>query len=227
MTNNSNEVFVESFTNEAKNEAKVLLNHASSLSKAYESGSKENLLYALDSYLKLWVEIETSAKSAKNLLPETVKNNLIKLSKFVARTILSKGVNLTKEDLNCLVNLNMQISSGILEQSENHLAFEEAISLLQCAISLSNAKESNNATELVSALDSNMKVWVYLKTKAKKSTSTMSSEAKDNLVKLADYISAKTVEVGQNLNGYDSKVLDNIINTNLQVTEGLVANRIA
>ncbi|MDD4556901.1 MAG: flagellar biosynthesis regulator FlaF [Alphaproteobacteria bacterium] len=227
MNNNSNEVFVENFTNKAGIEANILINHALMLSKAYETNSKEEVLYALDSYLKLWVEIETSVKNAKNLLPENLKSNIVKLSKFVERTVLSKGVTLSKEDVKTLVNVNMQVATGLLEQTDNYLAIEEAISLLQCTIKLSNAKETKNSSDLVSALDENLKLWVYIKTMAKKKDSKISTETKNNLIKLADYMSAKTIEVGQNLSNFDENTLEHMINTNLQVTEGLVSNRVA
>ena len=84
------------------------------LAKASMSNNEHEIIRALDSNLKLWVEIETSLKSAKNLLPEDIKANLMKLSKFVERMILSKGLKMTKTDFDCLVNINMQISEGLM-----------------------------------------------------------------------------------------------------------------
>lgn len=215
------------YINQAKDEASILINYAALLTKAFDTGTKEELLYALDNNLKLWVEIETSIKNAKNLLPETIKNNIVKLSKFVERVILSKGVSLTKSDVECLTNINIQIASGILEQLNNVMAIEDAISLLQCAINISAAKEKKNKSDLIYALDDNMKLWVYIKTMAQKKDSKLPKETKDNLIKLADYISAKTIEVGRNIDDVNEKDLDSMINTNLQISEGLVTNRVA
>ena len=117
----------------AEKEAVILLNQAMALAKASMSNNEHEIIRALDSNLKLWVEIETSLKSAKNLLPEDIKANLMKLSKFVERMILSKGLKMTKTDFDCLVNINMQISEGLIEAVKNNLAREEAFSLLKCA----------------------------------------------------------------------------------------------
>ena len=57
----------------AENEAVILLNHAMALAKASTSSDELEIVSVLDSNLKLWVEIETSLKSAKNLLPEDIR----------------------------------------------------------------------------------------------------------------------------------------------------------
>lgn len=210
---------------DAETEATVLLNYALALSKASNSDNAKEKLLALDHNLKLWVEIETSLKSAKNLLPHDIKDNLMKLSKFVERITLSKGVNMTKADFDCLSNINMQISEGLLEAVKNNLAKEEAFSLLKCAIDLSSARENNNTSELVTALDNNLKLWVYIKTLASSADSELPSETKSNLVKLADYVSSKTLEVGGNINELNDKALDSMIMTNLQISEGLISSQ--
>ena len=177
--------------------------------------------------MKLWVEIETSLKSAKNLLPEDIKTNLIKLSRFVERMTLSKGSKMSKSDFDCLININMQISEGLIEAVKNNLATEEAFSLLKCAIDLSMARENGDAKELVSALDNNMQLWVYIKTLASKHDNPLPPETKNNLIKLADYVSSKTLEIGKNVDDINQKTLDSMIMTNLQISEGLMTKRIA
>ncbi len=211
----------------AENEAIILLNHAMELSRAAVSNDDLEKVSALDSNLKLWVEIETSLKSAKNLLPEDIKNNIIKLSKFVERLTLSKGAKMTKSDFDCLININMQISEGLLEAVKNNLATEEAFSLLKCAIDLSMARENGDAKELVSALDNNLKLWVYIKTLASKEENPLPKDTKSNLIKLADYVSSKTLELGKNVEDINNKALDTMIMTNLQISEGLMTKRIA
>ena len=146
----------------------------------------------------------------------------MKLSKFVERMILSKGLKMTKTDFDCLVNINMQISEGLLEAVKNSLAREEAFSLLKCAIDISTARENNDAKELVSALDNNLKLWVYIKTLAGSEGNKLPQETKSNLIKLADYVSAKTIEVGQNIDNVNPKTIDSMIMTNLQISEGLM-----
>ena len=211
----------------AEKEAVVLLNQAMALAKASTSTSEHEIIQALDSNLKLWVEIETSLKSAKNLLPEDIKSNLMKLSKFVERMILCKGLKMTKTDFDCLVNINMQISEGLVEAVKNNLAREEAFSLLKCAVDLSNARENNSTSDLVNALDNNMKLWVYIKTLASDDKNPLPKETKGNLIKLADYVSSRTLEVGKNVECLNQKALDCMIMTNLQISEGLMSKRTA
>ena len=220
MKKNTNQV-----TN-AEEEASIMLNHAVSLSRAASSGSDREKIQALDSNLKLWVEIETTLKNAKNLLPQEIKDNLMKLSKFVERLTLSKGIHMSKSDYDTLVNINMQISEGLVQAVKHSLAREEAFSLLKCAIDLSSAKENNNTAELVSALDNNMKLWVYIKTLASSEKNELPQATRTNLIKLADYVSSKTLEVGKNVNNLNHKALDSMIMTNLQISEGLMSNRI-
>ena len=208
----------------AEKEAVILLNQAMALAKASMSNNEHEIIRALDSNLKLWVEIETSLKSAKNLLPEDIKANLMKLSKFVERMILSKGLKMTKTDFDCLVNINMQISEGLIEAVKNNLAREE-FSLLKCAVDLSNARENNSTSDLISALDNNMKLWVYIKTLASDEKNPLPRETKGNLIKLADYVSSRTLEVGKNVDNLNQKALDCMIMTNLQISEGLMSKR--
>ena len=214
-------------TNHAENEAEIFLKYALALSNAYNSGNQNEILAALDNNLKLWVEVETSLKDVKNLLPQEIKDNLLKLSKFVTRLILSKGVNMTTSDFNCLVNINMQISEGLLEAVKNQLAREEAFSLLKCALDISNARNSEDKAELVSALDNNLKLWVYIKTLANSENTNLPKTTKSNLIKLADYVSAKTLEVGKDIDSYNSKIIDSMIMTNLQISEGLMNRKSA
>lgn len=218
MTKNTDQV------RNAEREASIMLNHAVALSQAATSGTDADKIQALDSNLKLWVEVETTLKDAKNLLPTDIKDNLLKLSKYVERLTLSKGVRMSKSDFDTLVNINMQISEGLVEAVKHSLAREEAFSLLKCAIDLSSAKENGNTTDLVNALDNNMKLWVYIKTLASSEKNKLPKETKTNLIKLADYVSNKTIEVGKNVNKINDKALDSMIMTNLQISEGLMSS---
>lgn len=208
---------------DAEDEAMVLLQFAMDLAKASTSKDDQLKVQALESNLRLWVKIESSLKSAKNLLPKDIKDNLYKLSKYVERLTLSKGINMEKDDFDSLVNINMQISEGLLEVIKIYLAREEAFSLLKCAVDLSSARENNNSSDLVAALDNNLKLWVYIKTLATSKDSDLPEETKGNLIKLADYVSGKTMEVGRNIEKINDKALDSMILTNLQISEGLLS----
>jgi len=50
-----------------------------------------------------------------NPLPEETKQNLIKLSQFVTQTTMAQGVELPAEVLDTFININLQISEGLLE----------------------------------------------------------------------------------------------------------------
>lgn len=206
----------------AEKEAVMLNSFANALLKASESNNQYEKLLAIDHNLKLWVEIETSLKSAKNLLPEEVKRNLFKLADFVKYMTMSKGINMNKEDFKSLANINNQISLGIQESVKNNLAAEEAFSLLKCAMDLSKAKERCNAGEMARALDNNMQLWVYIKTLANSKKNKIPEDIKGNLTKLADYVSKKTIEIGKNINNINEKALESMIDTNLQISEGLM-----
>lgn len=209
----------------AEEDASIFLEHAMAISKASNSSDNIEKITVLDSNLKLWVEIETTLQSASNILPTEIKQNLQKLSKYVERLTLSKGVNMEKSDYDCLININMQISEGLLEAVKNSMAQEEAFSLLKCAIDLSNAKESSNSADLITALDNNMQLWVYIKTVASSKDSRLPKEITGNLVKLADYVAAQTLIFGNSTDKANYGVIDTMIMTNLQISEGLMANK--
>ena len=214
--------------NQIKNaelEASILLNYALALSKASTSNDDQEKVVAIENNLRLWVKIESSLASAKNLLPESIKVNMIKLSKFVERMTLTKGIKMSKSDFDCLININIQISEGLLAAVQSSLAKEEAFLLLKCAIDLSSAREASNDSDLVSALENNMQLWLYIKTLAESKDSALPVETKSNLIKLADYVSSKTLEIGSNITNINEKTLDSMIMTNLQISEGLIANQ--
>ncbi len=209
----------------AEKEAKLLDLFAKNLSEAANSDNQQKRLQAIDNNLKLWVEIETSLKSAKNLLPDNIKQNLFKLADFVKYMTLSKGVNMNTNDIKTLANINQQISLGILESVKNNLAAEEAFSLLKCAMDLSKANKENNQKELAAALDNNMQLWVYIKTLANSKQNKIPEEIKGNLSKLADFVSKKTIEVGRNIANVNQTTLETMINTNLQISQGLMSKQ--
>ncbi len=50
-----------------------------------------------------------------NDLPESVKDNLILLGNYVADTTLKSADGLKDETIDTLININLQISEGLLE----------------------------------------------------------------------------------------------------------------
>ena len=48
---------------------------------------------------------------------------------------------------------------------------------------------------------------------------------RNNLIKLADYVSVNTIKLGQNLDAIDEKLLDSFVTINKHISEGLIGHR--
>ncbi len=219
--------FIMNSINKIQKEAKVFLDHAVAITSACQSADDMKKVKALDANLKLWVEIETTLQSADNYLPQEIKDNLSRLSKFVEQLILSKGINMDAQSYECLANINMQISYGLLDAIKNHMVREDAFSLVKCAVDIAEAKDNNDEKALITALDNNLKLWVYIKSLAQAANSGFPDDLKQNLVKLADYVSSQTFRVGQSLAEENFAALDSLVKTNLQISDGLMAGQSA
>lgn len=209
----------------ANQEAELLREYADSLENAARSKSDNYKLLVLDENLKMWVAIEASMKSPKNLMPQEIKDNLTKLSKYVEQITISKGVNMTESYYKSLAEINRQISEGLMESVNVNLAQQEAYFLAKCGLDLSEAYKAKDEDWFVEALDNNQRLWVMIKTLMSSEKSKMPKETKDNLIKLADYVAKNTIKLGQNLDNIDQKILDSLININRQISEGLLGNR--
>jgi flagellar biosynthesis regulator FlaF len=73
------------------------------------------LAAALAEDLELWVAIKTVAEAPETVLTREVRQNLVRLSNFVADTIMKKGVTASAATLDTLINVNLQICEGLLE----------------------------------------------------------------------------------------------------------------
>lgn len=73
------------------------------------------LVAALEANLELWVAIRTLVSRGNEALSGEARGNLLRLSQYVASETLSKGAEIDSETLNTLININMQISEGLLE----------------------------------------------------------------------------------------------------------------
>jgi flagellar biosynthesis regulator FlaF len=73
------------------------------------------LAAALDNNMEVWVAIRTLVTRDGNPLPDETKQNLVKLSQFVTQTTMAQGVEMPGEVLDTFVNINLQISEGLLE----------------------------------------------------------------------------------------------------------------
>lgn len=73
------------------------------------------LAAALDNNMEVWVAIKTLVNQNDNPLPNETKENLTKLSQFVTNTTMANGVSVSLEVIDTLININLQISEGLLE----------------------------------------------------------------------------------------------------------------
>ena len=90
----------------ASQEAELLREYADFLESAAKSKNNDYKVLVLDENLKMWVAIEASMKSPKNFLPQEIKDNLTKLSKYVEQVTISKGVDMTENYYKSLAEIN-------------------------------------------------------------------------------------------------------------------------
>lgn len=74
----------------------------------------ELLIDALNQNMEVWLVIRTTAAREDCPLSDDVKINLTKLSQFVADRTLA-GQEISNAGLDALININLQISEGLLE----------------------------------------------------------------------------------------------------------------
>ncbi len=101
------------------------------------------------------------------------------------------------------------------------LAEEQAFQLTQAAIQLdqSRAEGSADPGALTAALENNLTVWVSLRTVVSTESCTITEQAKQNLVRLAQFVADRTLTGEQPMS---NETIDTLINVNLQISEGLL-----
>ncbi len=198
-----------------ESDALALIKIAQQLSNSYENGNEAELVQALDDNMVLWVAIKSFALNENHTLAQQTKDNLIKLSNFVASRTLQMAHNIEKETLYTFVENNLLIADGLLENTKMSITQEDAFALVNSAIHLSQAKDSEDEKELTAALDDNLQLWVAIKTVVSK-RDNMPQETKENIIKIADYVAANTLKS-------DEKTIEMLIKFNLEIAEGLLA----
>jgi flagellar biosynthesis regulator FlaF len=101
-------------------DALALTQAALEISRAFESKDERRLAGALDRNLKLWVGIRTLVSQADNPLPMPIKDNLIRLSSFVAQKTFEMQNGPNAKSIEALTNTNLQISEGLLDKRTSH-----------------------------------------------------------------------------------------------------------
>ncbi len=73
------------------------------------------LTSALNDNLETWVMLRTLAGRDDSGLSPEVAENLTRLSNFVAGRVFASSEGISQETINTLININLQISEGLLE----------------------------------------------------------------------------------------------------------------
>ena len=111
----TDDIMVENLS-AAEQEAMSLTRAAVFLDQARSNGRDNvRLVEALNHNLELWVFIRAQAESKHSILPEPLRGNLLQLSSFVAQTTFSQGAAISDSSIDCLININLQLSEGLLE----------------------------------------------------------------------------------------------------------------
>lgn len=97
-------------------DALALTQSALDISRAHESKDEKRLAAALDRNMQLWVGIRTVVTASNNPLPMAIKDNLIRLSSFVAQKTFDMQNGANNKTIESLVNTNLQIAEGLLEK---------------------------------------------------------------------------------------------------------------
>ena len=71
--------------------------------------------------MKLWVGIRTLVSAPSNQLPMAIKDNLIRLSSFVAHKTFEMQNGANAKTIDSLTNANLQISEGLLDKRSRPL----------------------------------------------------------------------------------------------------------
>ncbi len=97
-------------------EAAVLIDQA----RKNDASGKEGILEAaLNNNLDLWIAIRSVISQPENRLSNDLKENLTRLSDFVAAKSRIDDEMISDRTLTTLININLQISEGLLESEEN------------------------------------------------------------------------------------------------------------
>ncbi|CCQ74170.1 flagellar biosynthesis regulator FlaF [Magnetospira sp. QH-2] len=76
------------------------------------------LATALERNMEVWVAMRIMVSRAGEALQQDTKDNLIRLSQFVAETTMKYGADIPGEVIDTLININLQISEGFLESAK-------------------------------------------------------------------------------------------------------------
>ncbi len=74
-----------------------------------------SLAAALERNMEVWVALRILVSRSGETIQQQTRDNLIRLSQFVAETTMKYGAEIPSEVVDTLININLQISEGFLE----------------------------------------------------------------------------------------------------------------
>lgn len=77
------------------------------------------LTEALETNLTVWVTLRTIINRPDCLLSQQIKDNLVRLCNFAADKAVAGASRVTDSGIDALINVNLQISEGLLEGARN------------------------------------------------------------------------------------------------------------
>lgn len=96
---------------------------------------------------------------------------------------------------------------------------ENAAALARTALAIGSAQDCDDRESLNAALDLNLHLWVALRTLAGRPDSPLPQAIRENLVRLSHYVTGLLAGDRAAVGNDD---LETLINTNLQISEGLL-----
>jgi flagellar biosynthesis activator protein FlaF len=100
--------------NPARSEAWALLEAARQLNKTKE-GPIDDFRAALRANWRLWTLFQANLVDADCKLPDQLRGNLLGLANFIDKTTVALLVERDPKNIETLVNINRQISEGLLD----------------------------------------------------------------------------------------------------------------
>ncbi len=108
-----------------------------------------------------------------------------------------------------------------IKSEEMSVSEEGAFQLSQAAVMLDQARINRDGDPgmLIDALNQNLEVWMAIRSFVMREDCPLSSETRDNLVKLSRFVGEKTIVGVENI---ADSTLESLININLQISEGFL-----
>lgn len=104
--------------NPAQSEAWALVEAAKRMAEAVLNGDNEAARAALRLNWRLWTIFQAELSENETLVPDQIRENMLRLCLFVDKTTVTLLAEPTPEGINNLVNINRNIAQGLMASAE-------------------------------------------------------------------------------------------------------------